>query len=425
MELRARNKRNFQTEPDDDYFTKRMRSLNERDFANIQNQLVKPISINLTKLPKDLPQTVNLSSSNAQASNNFVPFVFEDHNEGFPELARATLKEIYYNPRHEAGFSSPRKLYLAARKEVPYISQQQVRRWLASQRTYGLTKSVNKNFRRRKVIVRGLFHQYQADLLDMARKSKTQKKKRKLVDPGKKVESDAEEEEEEQKDKSDFILTVIDCFSRFAHAVPVKSKRGIDVAEGFLDVFSHMKPPKKMQTDDGVEFYNQHVRKLFRHLNIIHFSTDQELKAQIVERFNRTLREKINRYRTANNTMLYHDVLPDLIHAYNSSPHSSLGNYAPAEVTPQNEQMIREIQYGPYLRSEAPDPKFKIGEIVRAARVKKGLKKVSNTFKRELFVITDVIYTNPPTYRLKSRETGDIVAGSYYEPQLQKVLLRS
>lgn len=450
MNLRSRKKKNKgilinQTKPGDDFFTNRMRKLNEKDVLNIKrrlkqkagdekssvqesnkNLLVKPSFVRLEKLPKDfsLNKTVNLQS----ASSDEVPFNFKDHNDGLPEMARATLREIYYNPRHVAGFSSPRKLYLAIKNKIPYISQQQVRRWLASQRTYGLTKSVNKNFKRRKVIVRGLAHQYQADLLDMAQKSERKLK----FGPNRKVE--VEDDDDNEKDKrlavegqqqSDFVLTVIDCFSRFAQAIPIPSKKGKDVAEAFKHIFSEklMKVPKKMQTDDGVEFYNQDVRKVFRNLDIIHFSTDQELKAQIVERFNRTLREKINRYRTANNTMQYHDVLPDLIHAYNSSPHSSLGNYAPAEVKTHNEDLIREIQYGPYLREEPPKPRFKIGEVVRAVRIKKGLKKMPTTFKRELFVVADVIYTNPPTYRLKSRETGDSVAGSYYGAQLQKVLL--
>ena len=49
-----------------------------------------------------------------------------------------------------------------------------------------------------------------------------------------------------------------------------------------------MKPPRKLQTDMGKEFYNSHVKRVLNRYRVHHFSTDQPLKAQIVERFNRT-----------------------------------------------------------------------------------------------------------------------------------------
>ena len=52
-----------------------------------------------------------------------------------------------------------------------------------------------------------------------------------------------------------------------------------------------MKPPRKLQTDMGKEFYNSHIKRVLNRYRVHHFSTDQPLKAQIVERFNRTLRD--------------------------------------------------------------------------------------------------------------------------------------
>ncbi len=394
--------------------------------------------LRLRRLP---PAIVNRKFVNVRKPpkplDNF--FRLEKHEESsIPLAARQVLTDIYYDVKNPAGFSSPRKLYLASKKLVPYLSQQEVRRWLASQRTYALTKAVYKNFRRRKVIVRGLAYQYQADLLDMGGRNpnasgKKRRKKRKNSEeseeiPGMKVghnnkeEEDNDSSEKDKEWKSDFILTVIDCFSRFAQAIPLKSKKGVDVLEGLQKAFENMGIPKKMQTDDGKEFYNKHVGSFFRSLGIIHFSTDQELKAQIVERFNRTLREKINKYKTANCTEIYHHALPDMIFAYNSSVHSALGSYAPKDVTFANESLIRQIQYGPYLaENETSPPKFKIGDIVRVVRMRKGLKKVKTTFKTELFIITDVLHTNPVTYHVQTKEDGVAVWGSYYEHQLQKV----
>ena len=92
-----------------------------------------------------------------------------------------------------------------------------------------------------------------------------------------------------------FLLTIIDIFSRFALAIPIKSKKGPHVAAALEKAFKVMKPPRKLQTDMGKEFYNSHVKRVPNRYRVNHFSTDQPLlnQAQIVERFNRTLREML------------------------------------------------------------------------------------------------------------------------------------
>ena len=91
-----------------------------------------------------------------------------------------------------------------------------------------------------------------------------------------------------------FLLTIIDIFSRIALAIPIKSKKGPHVAAALEKAFKVMKPPRKLQTDMGKEFYNFHVKRVLNRYRVHHFSTDQPLKAQIVEHFNRTLRETLN-----------------------------------------------------------------------------------------------------------------------------------
>ena len=48
----------------------------------------------------------------------------------------------------------------------------------------------------------------------------------------------------------------------------------------------------------GKEFYNNQVQKLFKDKNINHYTVFSQYKAAVVERFNRTLREKLSRYFT-------------------------------------------------------------------------------------------------------------------------------
>ena len=329
------------------------------------------------------------------------PFIMKNFNEEMSPHYKQVLMTIYYDHKRTAGLASPRKLYLAAKHILPRITLDQVTRWLTSQKTYAVNRVPKKKFNRRKVIVGGIARQYQADLLDMSTRG----------DDGKSRESD-------------FILTVIDCFSRFADAVPIGRKTASNVLRGFESVFSRMKIPKKIQTDDGKEFYNQLVKQYFEEKGIIHFSTDQELKAQIVERFNRTLREKINKYCQANNTIYFHEAIPSIIASYNSTPHRSLGEgrFAPKDINKRNEALIWELQYGTYLSKSLARPKFRVGDVVRVAAFKKGLKRMRQHFKSELFVIHKVLDTRPRTYLVKTRKGGIPVKGGYYEPQLQKVL---
>ncbi|RLU15422.1 hypothetical protein DMN91_012416 [Ooceraea biroi] len=91
-----------------------------------------------------------------------------------------------------------------------------------------------------------------------------------------------------------YILTVIDVLSKYAWAVPLKSKGGSEVAATIAGIIRESKRcPKNLQTDQGKEFYNTNVQRLMRKHNINHYSTYSVLKASIVERFNRTLKNNM------------------------------------------------------------------------------------------------------------------------------------
>ena len=85
-----------------------------------------------------------------------------------------------------------------------------------------------------------------------------------------------------------YILTVIYIFSKFVWAIPIKKKTGEEIIKAFRKIFE-FRSPKKLQTDKGLEFINRDTQSLFRKHEIIWFSTETETKAQVVERFNRTL----------------------------------------------------------------------------------------------------------------------------------------
>jgi len=87
-----------------------------------------------------------------------------------------------------------------------------------------------------------------------------------------------------------------------------KKKTGKTVADAFKEIFKKSKrKPEKLWTDKDREFYNKHVKELGVEL----YSTENEEKLSVVERWNRTMKEKMFKYFTANNTNKYIDVLDD------------------------------------------------------------------------------------------------------------------
>lgn len=328
------------------------------------------------------------------------PSEIYDHEEGMKsnqdKKIDHLLSDLYYKPSSPVSFSAPEKLYDAAKKKNLFVTLKDVRHWLSRQLAYTSFRNKRDKIKRRKVVVRGLRHQYQADLMDMsALKSKN--------------------------DGFKFLLTVIDCFSRLAAVVPIKSKHAINVLNGMKVAFDRLGVPDKLQTDQGKEFWNYQMKAYLQTLGVILFYTDQELKAQMVERFNRTIREKIKKYMKANQTLRYVDVLPRLVQSYNHSPHRGLHGYAPVQVTKENEKMIFDLQYGAYLAERKSRHKFKVGDKVKAIAAKIQFVKDRPTFEDEDMVIVDCIHSNPPTYKLKRLRTQHLVPGTYYESQLQKV----
>ena len=149
-----------------------------------------------------------------------------------------------------------------------------------------------------------------------------------------------------------FLLTIIDIFSGFALVIPIKSKKGPHVAAALEKAFKVMKPPRKLQTDMGKEFYNSQVKRVINRYRVHHFSTDQPLKARIVEHFNRTLKEMLKQPMAYRKSLDYISVLSEFLYGYNARPHTAFLPFAPREVNKNNETQVHELQYGEYLRQQ-------------------------------------------------------------------------
>jgi len=114
-----------------------------------------------------------------------------------------------------------------------------------------------RNFPRRRIIVRGYDDLWQADVVEMCSYSRLNK--------GHKY----------------YILTVIDMLSKYAWAVPLKSKSGNEMSETVAKIIGDDKRcSKNFQTDRGKEFYNASVQKLMKKHSINHYSTYSVMKAK-------------------------------------------------------------------------------------------------------------------------------------------------
>jgi transposase InsO family protein len=128
---------------------------------------------------------------------------------------------------------------------------------------------------------------------------------------------------EKQNNGYKYILTVIDVFSRFAWALPLKTKRG-EVKNLFFKIFEK-DTPQKIQFDEGNEFYNRSLKFLLETRGVKWFSSYSNKKATMVERFNKTMKTRMWKYFTEKETRVWLDIFPEFVHGYYRSHHSSVG----------------------------------------------------------------------------------------------------
>ena len=111
-----------------------------------------------------------------------------------------------------------------------------------------------------------------------------------------------------------------------------------------------------LRTDKGTEFLNEAFQQYLKKKSIQFHTANNEPKASVLERVNRTLKSKLHRYFTAVNLLRYTDVLQDLVNSYNNTYHRSIGR-TPATVNLLNVGTVRRKLYGE-ISSIAPK-KFK------------------------------------------------------------------
>ena len=256
-----------------------------------------------------------------------------------------------------------------------------------------LNKPIIQKFERQKVIVKHINEIHSTDLVDMSQYSK--------MNRGYK-----------------YIFTNIDVFSKIAYAFPLKSKKIQDIKPCFEKIFKKNKP-KYIWSDKEPAFFSKEMQQFFKDNNIKIYHTNSHLKAVVIERFNRSLRELMMKEFVKNNNTIWYNILPKLIKIYNNKYHSTI-KMKPIEVNKNNEKYIKENIYT--YNKTSKNPKFKIGDLVRISLKGRDLfDKLSSNIKwsEELFKIHSINKSNVIAYKIKDLN-DEIIEGIFYERELQK-----
>ena len=221
-----------------------------------------------------------------------------------------------------------------------------------------------------------------------------------------------------------YILTVIDCFSKYAWAYPIQRKSGTEVANAMQSIFESpekrfLKPPKFLQVDRGPEFYSRVFRQMLNRFNVKMYSTHSTLKASICERFNRTLKNLMFREFSARGSYNWIDILDDLMKRYNSSVHRTI-KCAPLKVQLKDKVKLQAIHNANHASTKRGKVKFQINNTVRISGIK-GIftKGYYPNWSTELFKITEICNTCPVTYKLEDYH-GRPIQGGFYNEEICK-----
>lgn len=259
------------------------------------------------------------------------------------EAIHRYLEQIYYDPAHPASFSGIDKLYKYVKNEGRFtVSRYGIEKWLKTQETYSLHRPVSRGKKTgRSMGVSGLDSLWDIDLGVYINRFKANRGYK-------------------------YIILCIDILSRYANTIAIKSKDGVSVAEGLKKIFARGRKPQSARTDQGREFTNSLVQRLFKRENIHHFTTNGINKASYAERCLRTIKSRINKYLVHNQTDKWVNILDEVTTSYNLASHRGLFGLTPGSVNGQNApQLVKKL----YMQCPPAPPELKRLRLDRGRRM--------------------------------------------------------
>ena len=146
------------------------------------------------------------------------------------------------------------------------------------------------------------------------------------------------------------------------HVFFFKDKRRISIVNAFEKIISKERKPNKIWFDQGGEIYKNLFERFLKINKIEMYSTCNEGKSAVAERFIRSLKNEIFKHMIAVSKNFYFYVLNDIVNKYNNTVHRSI-KIQPVDVTSDS--------YAEYNEdSNEKDPNFKVGDHVRISKYK-------------------------------------------------------
>ena len=153
-----------------------------------------------------------------------------------------------------------------------------------------------------------------------------------------------------------YLLMVLDLFSKYVWIVPLKDKNGETVTEAFKTIFKEGHKPQYLWTDKGQEYYNKHMKELLEKNGITLYSTENEEKSSVCERWNRTIKTKMWKQFTVQGNTVYLDILLKILKQYNNTTKHSSIKMTPVEASKSGMKALN--LYG-NMEQLSSKPKFK------------------------------------------------------------------
>lgn len=305
------------------------------------------------------------------------------------------LEALYKDPKFSGSLSGVDRFLQAVKSRDPSVTRSDVIKALQKNDTYTLHKPVKRAPLYRRIFTKGIDYLYDIDLVDMSKFS-------------------------EENDGHKFLITIIDTFSKRAWVYKLKDKSANSIHK-VMSVFLQGQKPKKMTFDQGSEFVNRKFKALLKKHKIKHYHVYSDRKGAIIERFNRTFKNKMYRHFTSTGSHRYVDVLQDLVDGYNASKHRSI-KMRPIDVTKRNENIVRKNLYPKVVKKKRHTRgTLKVGDSVRISPKKATFQRgFEQTHSHEVFKISEILQTYPITYRLTDYKNEPIL-GCFYKNEVQFV----
>ena len=310
---------------------------------------------------------------------------------------RAYLHDVYFNLESPAAYSSPMRVLSEVRRHGLYknVGLHRVKKYLSGFASYGLYKPRLNKTRHPRVRIQAVYQQLCIDLCDVSRDS--------IDNSGTK-----------------FLFIGVDALSKYAYAIPLKNKTADEVVRAMDSILSKRKY-ESAYSDLGSEFTNSKFVHLLRSRGVRQIFATVSGKSAVAERFIKSLRLKIARYKHARSTSRYIDALPSLLRGYNDTQHSQT-NMVPSRVNKYNDYIARDNLYRGQTFNQIIPYQYRLGDPVRISgskslfsrefyeRWSREIFKVKSRFRRDninLFSVVDC--------------AGHPVVGAFFANELSRV----